>query len=109
MTFEEQVAYHEQWLRSMESNHNQITADLAAVSRNLEGTTRDLAQVARNQVLFTSAFAEAMARLAAEQERQARVQAEIQAELKALTERVNSLAETVNLYIRFRGDGNPKN
>ena len=102
MTFEEQLADHEQWLRSMESNHNQLAADLAAVTRNL-------AEVTRNQALFTATFAQAMARLTAEQERQAQVRGEFEAGLKALTERVNKLAQTVDRYIRFRGDGTPKN
>jgi len=45
MTIEERVELHEQWLRSMESNQQQISSDLTRVSANLERVSARLDQV----------------------------------------------------------------
>lgn len=102
MTLQERIELHDQWLRSVESNLNQVSADLAAMSRNQEAIVANLAEVTRHQALFTATFAQALARLTDEEERLARNQAELQGE-------VRSLAQIVERYIRFRGDGQPQN
>ncbi len=116
MTLEESHQCHEQWLRSIESNLNQVSSDLSALTRHQEQIAANLAEVTRNQALFTATFAQAMARLTGEQERVAQNQdrldkghAEVQAELHALAEANRKLAETVDRYIRFRGDGQQQN
>lgn len=84
MSIEERIELHEQWLRSMESNHSQISADLAAVTRN------------------QAVFAENQALLAA-------TMVAIAEEWRKLEEAHRRLEETVDRYIRFRGNGQQQN
>jgi hypothetical protein len=95
MTLEERVEMHEQWLLSMESNHSQFAAQLVEMEREraeFERESREkftqisqiLEQVVQHQAILSTRMAEL-----AEQQRQ--------------------LAENVNRYIRFRGNGQEPN
>ena len=84
MTLEERIELHEQWLLSMESNHSQFAADLAALGREAQETREQISQI-------TGILAQVVQN-----------QAVLSANLAALT-------ETVNQYIRFRSDGKPEN
>ncbi len=91
MSLEERVEMHDQWLRSMESNHSQMASSLAELERQLEALTQLVLSLGQNQsVLFS-----AMARLSSEME--------------ALAAQHRKLEETVERYIRFRGNGQPEN
>ena len=90
MSLEEQVRYHEQCIRSIESNLDRVTASQAETSQSLAAVTEALAVVAQNQSAFAAAFA-------------------------SLTRRVDDLAEenrrlaaAVERFIRFRGNGEPR-
>lgn len=45
MNLDDQVNFHEQWLRSIDSNLGRVTDDLARVSNNLDRVTNDLAEI----------------------------------------------------------------
>ena len=88
MTLEERIELHDQWLRSMESNQSQFAAGLAASERRMEAFEE---QVTGKINQITEILAQVVQHMA------------------ALTARVDKLAETVDHYIRFRGDGQQAN
>ena len=125
MTFEERLQYHEQWLLSMESNHSQISADLAAVVRQQAAWAEEQTRQAREQ----TRLAKEQRRLAEEQRRLAEGQAQLtealvqltqvvlrigerqavtEASLAALADQHRRLEELVEQFIRFRSDGGPR-
>jgi hypothetical protein len=89
MTPEQRFELHEQWLRSMDSNHAQLVEDLDRMAEHLDELKQHLASVQRT-------FADQIVALATGH-------LQIQQELR-------DLREAVDRYIRFRGDGNqPQN
>ena len=88
MSIEERIELHEQWLLSMESNQSQFAANLAELERKQEQNQQQINQI--TEILS--------------------VVAQSQVALQAATEEaIRRLAETVEQYIRFRGDGRPQN
>ena len=88
MTPEARLEMHEQWLQSLDSYHHQITEDLAKVAADLSRVERAQAQFAEHMVVV------------------GQNQALFAVSLAKLTEEVRELRETVDRYIRSRGDGN---
>ena len=102
MTLEQRIEMHEQWLLSMESNQSQLAASLAALGRNTQAFQEEvrqqfgqitgiLEQVVRHQAVLSARMTEL-----AEHQRH-------------LAEQLRQLSETVDRYIRFRGDGREQN
>ena len=84
MTLEERIELHDQWLRSMESNQSQFAASLAALDGMMESTQDQINQI-------TGILGQVVQHMA------------------ALAEEHRKLAETVDRYIRFGGDGGQQN
>ena len=82
MSPEERLEFHEQWLHSLESNQQQIMADVAAVTRN--------------QVIFSEGLVQVVG-----------VMVQVTTSLAAVAEDLRKLKEIVERYIQFRGDGTP--
>ena len=91
MTIEERIELREQWLHSIESNHNQIVSDLARTERVQSLMAEQLLAVGQNQALFA-------ANLAA-----------LGTEMRELRDYLRALSETVDRYIRFRSNGSESN
>ena len=91
MTIEERIELREQWLHSIESNHNQIVSDLARTERVQSLMAEQLLAVGPNQALFA-------ANLAA-----------LSTEMRELRDYLRALSETVDRYIRFRSNGSESN
>ena len=87
MSPEERLEFHEQWLHSLESNQQQIMADVAAVTRNQVILSEGLAQVVGVLVQVTTSLAA------------------VAEETRTLAEDLRKLKEIVERYIQFRGDG----
>ncbi len=98
MTLEERIELHEQWLRSMESNQTQFVANMATLDRRLNELSRIVVTLGQNKtVLFT-----AMANFSSGMD-------DLRAEMKALAEQHRKLEDTVDRYIRYRGNGKQEN
>ena len=126
MSIEERMEYHEQWLRSLESGHSQIVADLGAIDRRLSQLSEIVVTLGQNQGALMAALASLTTRVdgltanvegltANVEGLTANVEA-LTANVEALTAKVDSLAEhhlklerTLERYIRFQGNGGQKN
>ena len=95
MSLDEQVRFHEQWLRSIDSNLERHAASLAQ-------TQDALAVVAQNQ----SNFAAEMTALVREQRKLAEEHRKFEAEMKKLAAQHRKLEATLERFIRARGGGN---
>ncbi len=95
MTPEERIELHDQWLLSMESNHSQFAAHLAALERDME-RFRDEAREQMSEireVLLTVV----------------QHQVNLSSNVASLAEQLRALKEVVEQYIRFRGNGRQEN
>ncbi len=95
MTPEERIELHDQWLLSMESNHSQFAANLAALERDLQ-TFKD---EAREQM---SDIREVLLEVVQHQ-------ANLSSNVASLAEQLRALKDAVEQYIRFRGNGRQEN
>ncbi len=112
MTIEERMEFHDQWLRSLESGHSQVVADLAATDRRLSQLSEILLTLGQNQAALMGALASLTTRVDG---LTANVEG-LTVKLEGLTAKVDSMAEhhlkleeTLERYIRFRGNGGQKN
>ena len=97
MSLQEQVRFHEQWLRSIDSNLERHAASLAQ-------TQDALAVVAQNQ----SNFAAEMTALVREQRKLAEEHRKFEAEMKKLAAQHRKLDATLERFIRARGGNGRK-
>jgi septal ring factor EnvC (AmiA/AmiB activator) len=95
MPLADQVRFHEQWLRSIDSNLERHAASLAK-------TQDALAVVAQNQ----SNFAAEMTALAREQRKLAEEHRKFEAEMKKVAAQHRRLEATLERFIRASGGGN---
>ncbi len=90
---------HEQWLRSMESNHAQLVEDLGRVEQHLANHQKVFADHMVTVALNQAAFAGSLARLTEEH-------IKMEAEHLKTQQEMRELRELIERYIRFRGNGN---
>ena len=112
MTLAERIELHEEWLRSMESNHAQFAADMAVLDRRLDLLSQIVVTQGQNLNAVTIALASLTTRvdgLAASLESLTARVDDLAAEVKAGAEQHRKLEETVERYIRYRGNGRPEN
>ena len=119
MSIEEQMQFHEQWLRSLESGHSQVVADLTAIDRRLSQLSEIVVSLGQNQAVLMTALASLTSRvdgLTATVEGLTATVEGLTVNLGRLTAKVDSLAEhhlklqeTLERYIRFQGNGGQKN
>ena len=95
MTVEERVEMHEQWLLSMESNQSRFVENLAALGRERQAFQQEVRQQIDQITVILGQVVQH--------------QAILSARMTELAGRVDQLAETVDRYIRFRGDGREQN
>ena len=105
MTPEERLELHEQWLLSMESNHSQMSADLAELKDGLIELKDVVVDLARRQ----DQVSQVMLTLGQNQSVLFMAMASLTGNLDRLTGEVRELRDAVDRYIRFRGDGQPQN
>ena len=98
MSIEERMEFHDQWLRSLESSHSQIVADLAATDRRLTQLTELVFTLGQNQAALMGALASLTSRVD-----------DLTAKVDRIAEHHLKLEETLERYIRFRGNGGQKN
>ena len=91
MTPEERSEIHDQWLRSMESNHAQLAEDLGRMERHLVNHQKVFAEHMVTVAMNQAAFAGSLARVTDENVK--------------LQEEMRELRELVERYIRYRGNG----
>jgi len=94
MSIEETVALHNQLIASIESNLDRASADIATLGGRQAELEANQARIVENQALFIenqALMAESMRVLANS--------------LAAVSAEVKSLAQTVDRFIRYRGNG----
>ncbi len=95
MTFEERLEWHGQWLKAIESNQMEFAAGMVRLERKHEELQEQFHQSNRE---FNSKISQITDILLVLSER-----------LDQLRVRVDQLTDTVDRYIRFRGDAQPSN
>ena len=130
MTIEEHIQLHDQWLRSMESNHAQLAEDLGRVTEKLDVMATDLKRMKERQDAFEAAMtqyvttitmnvavlAESQARASTRHERLEEAHEKLAEEVgravqsvTRLSQEMASLRDLVERYIRAQGDGGSRN
>ncbi len=102
MTPEERIELHDQWLLSMESNHSQFAANLAALEREMQRFREEVGEFrdeAREQI---SEIREILLEVVQHQ-------ANLSSNMATLAEQHRKLEEAVEQYIRFRSNGSQSN